>query len=113
MRILLSGLLLVLPLPAFSDDDPFLKCEPEPYEQAECICNYIDGTDYVLGIGDTYEKAVEDSKEMCMIVVREVLILDKGWTEAKAAQYDDYDSHVTNDCRPTSCILENQRLGLE
>ena len=113
MRILLSGLLLVLPLAAFSKDYQLSECPPPVEEEAECYCNhsYFENEGWLSGFGETYEEAEENAKSMCKYIVRLVLIDEEGYSEAEADQYD-YNSHVTNQCRPTSCILRRKRRGL-
>ena len=114
LRILLSGLALALPLSAFSDGSiPLPPCSPAPaFEEAECYCHFIEGTDWVQGFGATYEEAVEDSKDTCRFGVRLTLTEERGFSEVEADQYD-YSPHITNRCRPNSCILKRERLGLD
>ena len=114
LKILLSGL-LVLPFAAFSDDHlpPLPPCPPAPeFEEAQCYCHTMDGSDWALGLGATYEEAVEDAKNGCKDVVRYILTEEQDWSETEADQYD-YSPHITNQCRPNSCILGRQRLGLD
>ena len=113
LKMLLSGLALALPFSAFSDDsiygdDP---CLPPVEEEAECYCHYIVEAGWMSGFGATYEEAVEDSKNSCKNVVRYILTEEQSWSEIEADQYD-YSPHITNRCRPTSCILQRERLGL-
>ena len=113
MRILLSGMLLVLPLAAFSKDYQLSECPPPVDEQAECYCNhsYFENKGWISGFGDTYEEAEENAKIMCKDLVRFILIDEEGYSEAEADQYD-YSPHVTDQCRPDSCILHRKRIGL-
>ena len=108
-KMLLSGLALALPFSAFSA--PLPPCPPAPeFEEAECYCHLIEGTGWMSGFGATYEEAAEDAKDTCRFGVRLELI-ERGFSEAEADQYD-YSPHITNQCRPTSCIIRRQRLGL-
>ena len=113
LKILLSCFALSLPFAAFSDDHlpPLPECSPPAEEEAECYCHHIEWTGWVMGWGATYEEAVEDAKDMCKGVVRYTLTEERGVSESEADQYD-YSPHITNQCRPTSCLLENERLGL-
>ena len=112
-KMLLSGLALALPFSAFSDDSIYIsECLPATEEEAECYCHYIEGTDWAQGFGATYEEAVEDSKNNCKAVVRFILTEKKGFSETEADQYD-YSPHITNQCRPNSCLLERERYRLE
>ena len=111
LKMLLSGLALALPFSAFSDS--FLPpCSPpiEGRETAKCYCHHIE--DWVMGWGATYEEAAEDAKDTCRFGVRLTLIEERGFSEAEADQYD-YSPHITNQCRPYSCVLERERLGLD
>ena len=105
--------MLVLPFAAFSDD-LLGPCSPpiEGRETAECYCHFIEGTDWVKGWGATYEEAAEDAKDTCRFGVRLTLIEERGFSEAEADQYD-YSPHITNQCRPYSCLLERERYRLE
>ena len=115
LKLLLSGLALALPLSAFSDNHlpPLPDCPPpvEGEEMAECYCHFIEGTGWALGLGANYEEAVEDAKDSCKGVVRFELTEERGFSEIEADQYN-YSPHITNQCRPYSCILRRQRLGL-
>ena len=110
MRILLSCLALSFPFAAFSDDSPYQlsECAPPVMEEAECVCHHFDLTDWIQGFGETYEEAAEDAKNECRLIVRFTLTEEKGFSEAEADQYD-YSSHITNQCRPNSCLLERER----
>ena len=111
LKILLSGL-LVLPFAAFSND-LLGPCPPPPaFEEAQCYCHDIDSAYWIQGFGETYEEAVEDAKDACRFGVRLTLTEEQGWSAAEADQYD-YSPHITNQCRPHSCILHRQRLGLD
>ena len=113
LRMLLSGLALTLPFSAFSTGI-LASCPPpvEGEELAECYCHIMDGSDWMRGWGVTYEEAAEDAKDTCKGVIRLILTEERGVSEAEADQYD-YSPHITNRCRPYSCILERQRLGLD
>ena len=113
LKILLSGLALALPFSAFSDG--FLPpCSPpiEGKEEAECYCHHMEWTGWVIGWGATYEKAAEDAKDTCRFGVRLTLTEERGLSETEADQYD-YSPHITNRCRPNSCLLERERYRLE
>ena len=118
LSMLLSGLALALPFSAFSVQSSHCPPPVEGEEEAECYCHYIERqslilrADWALGMGATYEEAAEDAKENCKFVVRLRLIEEKGFSETEADQYD-YSPHITDRCRPTSCILNRQRLGLD
>ena len=115
LSMLLSGLALALPFSAFSDDHlpPLPECPAAPeFEEAECYCHIMDGSDWILGVGVTYEEAVEDAKDSCKGVIRFIFTEERGVSEAEADQYD-YSPHITNQCRPAGCILRRQRLGLD
>ena len=113
LSMLLSGLTLVLPFSAFSNDHLSLPACPPPIaeEEAECYCHHMEWTGWVQGFGATFEEAAEDAKDMCKSVVRYTLTEERGVSETEADQYD-YSPHITNQCRPYSCLLERQRLGL-
>lgn len=115
MRILSICLLLSLPFAAFSDDFPYpiSECSPPSVEEeAECYCHHFDGFEFwSVGFGATYEEAEQDAINECKSDVRFILTVERGLSEAEADQYD-YSSHVTNQCRPTSCSLSRQRKGL-
>ena len=113
MRILLSmlwsGLALALPFSVFSA--PLPPCPPPVEEEVQCYCHYIEGTGWLQGFGATYEEAAEDAKDTCRFGVRLELI-ERGFSETEADQYD-YSPHITNQCRPNSCTLSRERLGLD
>ena len=111
-KMLLSGLALALPFSAFGVQSSHCPPPVEREEEAECYCHIMDGSDWILGVGATYEEAVEDAKDTCKAVIRFIFIEEQGVSEAEADQYD-YSPHITNQCRPTSCILSRQRLGLD
>ena len=111
-KILLSGLALALPFAAFSVQSQHCPPPVEGEEEAECYCHHIEWTDWVQGFGATYAEAAEDAKDTCRFVVRLTLTEERGFSETEADQYD-YSPHITNQCRPNSCILERERLGLD